>query len=184
MHNLFDLAIKEKNNTISMIEKSEFESLVIEFVEFSAPFLDTINPVKKAIAPLVEESCEKRNRTNSILNIWISSEDGQEEVLFRKYISTYRALGELCMDLLNFTEDLLSSCPHAIKSYNDFFDRVNILEPIINALLIAETIQIPLNSTLYRELIRYVAERYNEDETITMEKTTRLLHAFNNKKIK
>lgn len=181
-YNLFDLALKEKNNTLTEQEKITFESIVAEFVKFSEPFVETINPVKRAIAPLVEESCEKRNRTQSILRIWISSEDGQEKKLFQKHITTYRALGELCMDLLNFTEDLLSSCPNAMKSYNDFFERVNALEPVINALLVAEKVEISHSSVLYHELIRYIAERYSHGEHINTEKTTRLFHAFNIKK--
>jgi hypothetical protein len=180
--NLFDLAIKEKNSTLTVTEKTEFEAIVAEFVQFSEPFIDTITPARRAIAPLVEESCEKRNRTTSILRIWIKADDGQEQVLFKKHVSTYRALAELCMDLLNFTEDLLSSCPHAMKSYNDFFDRINTLEPIIDALLVTEDIQISHNGALYHELVRYIAERFNENETINIEKTARLLHTFYSKK--
>ncbi len=174
-----DLALKEKNNTITESEKAAFAHFIADFVSFSEPFIVNLNPVKAGIAPLIEESCQKRNRLKSLLLIWIASTNGSEKEMFKNYIQTYMALGELCMDLLNFTEDLLSSCPKAMKSYNDFYDRFAKIEPLIDALLIADKVEISHHGVSYYDLVRYIADHYSNNEQVTTEKTAKLYSTYN-----
>ncbi len=179
---LFDLAIKEKNGNITDAEKAVFEEFVQKFVEFSEPFIITLNPVKNTISSLIKESCQHRNREHSLLIVWTHSEDGTERAMFSHHIKTYRALAELCMDLLNFTEDLLSSCPKATKLYHDFFDRLSKIEPLVDALLVADQVTVSHHGVLYYDLVRYITEHYSHEEDVTAEKTTKLYNTYNIKK--
>ncbi len=179
---IFDLAVKEKNGTLSAIEKEAFSEFVLNFISFSESFIGTLNPVKAGIAPIIEESCQKRNRQESLLLPLTATQVGTEKELFKTHIQTYRALAELCMDLLNFTEDLLSSCPKALKSYNDFFDRLTKIEPLVDSFLVADKIEISHHSVAYQNLIRSITEQYSTNENVTAEKTAKLYHAYNIKK--
>lgn len=176
---LFDLAVKEKNNTLSECEKEAFSTFVKKFIAFSEQFLVDLRPAKSGIKPLVEEFCHKRNRANSLLLRWAQSENQSEKELFTTHIKTYKALGELCMDLLNFTEELLSSCPKAMKAFNDLLDRFSKLEPLLDALLVADKVELSHHSIAYHELIRHVSEHYSNNEPVTAEKTAKLYHAYN-----
>jgi len=180
--NIWDLGVMEKKGLLTDVERAVFEAIIQEFGTFSEPFLETLNPVKQGLAPVMQEFCIKRNRQQSLLLVWLDTVVGTEEAMFRIHIKTYRALAELCVDLLNFSEDLLSSCPKAIHAYHAFFDRVKKIEPFIDALLVADRIVISHSGVLYHELLKYVAEHYLVDETITAEKTAQLYHAYNIKK--
>lgn len=177
-----DLAVKEKQNTITDAERAGLTEFIADFVLFFGPFIVTLEPIKKNIAPLIEESCQRRNRSNSLLLAWTKIPDGTTEQLFHSHIKTYRALGELCMDLLNFMEDLLSSCPKAIKAYHDFIEHYLKVEPLVEALLKADHVVIYNHSELYYDLIKNIVEHYGHDEPVTAEKTTRLYNAYNIKK--
>lgn len=179
---LLDFALKEKHNTLTDADKSLFSSVIHEFIEFSEAFLATLNPVKQGLAPLIHEFCEKRGRKNSMLLTWCSTEVGKEAAVFHANIKTYRAICELCLDLLNFTDELLESCPNATQAYHDFSDRVTKLEPLIDALLVADRVTVSRSGVLYHELVRYVAEHYKTNEQVTAEKTAELYNKFNIKK--
>lgn len=180
--NLLDLGLHEKKGLLTAVERVAFRGIVDEFVAFSESFLETLNPVKQGLAPVIVEFCTKRTRQASVLLQWLDTPNGAEEVMFRSVVTSYRILAELCVDLLNFTEDLLCSCPKAMHSYHAFFDRVKKIEPFVDALLIADHVTISHSGVLYHELIRYVAERYHEEELVTAEKTAQLYHAYNIKK--
>lgn len=179
---LFDLAVKEKNNTLTDSEKDALSIFISDFVSFSEPFIANLNPAKGGIAPLIEESCQKRNRSTSLLLIWIKTEDGTEKEMFKAHISTYKALGEFCMDLLNFTDDLLNSCPKAMKSYHDFSNLLSKIEPLVDALLILDKIEITYHDASYCDLIRYIANHCTTNEQVTTEKITKLYNTYNIKK--
>jgi hypothetical protein len=177
-----DLAVKEKQNSITLTEREGLAEFIADFVLFFEPFIITLEPIKKGITPLIEESCQRRNRTKSLLLAWTKAPDGTTQELFRTNMITYRALAELCMDLLNFMEDVLQSCPKAIKAYHDFIDHYLKVEPLVEALLKADQIVIHRHSELYYDLIKNIVEHYGHDEQITMEKTTKLYNAYNIKK--
>ena len=181
-YKLLDLAVQEKNKLLTDAEKNLFAAIVEEFIEFSEAFLATLNPVKQGLAPLLKEFCEKRNRQNSMLLMWCTTEVGKERPVFHANIQTYRAICELCLDLLNFTDELLESCPKATQAYNNFIDRVTKLEPLIDALLVTDRITISRHGVLYHELVRYIAEHYGAGEQVTTEKTADLYHKYNVKK--
>jgi len=179
---LFDLAIKEKKNTITPLEREGLVDFIADFVLFFEPFIITLEPIKQGITPLVVESCQRRNRANSLLAAWTKTPEGGTEELFRTNIKTYRALGELCMDLLNFTEDILSSCPKAINAYHDFIDHYRKVEPLVDALLTADKVIISHHGDLYYDLVKYIVEHFAHDEQVTVEKTNKLYTSYNIKK--
>jgi hypothetical protein len=180
-YRLIDLALCERDGRLPVGHTIIFTEMVDGFMAFSESFIEALRPLKGALASLITESCEKRNQTNSLLLRWATSKDGAELDLFRQKINTYRLLGELCTELLHFTEDLLHSLPKALAAHEEFFARVVAIEPIIDTLLKADDIYLSHSSKTYHDLVRYVAEMYSIGEAVSKEKTTRL---YNNYKAK
>jgi hypothetical protein len=175
---LIDLALLEQARELPGDHGTVFSKMVLTFLAFSAQFIVTLRPLKGALNPLIEESRSYRGCPDSLLVLWTTSADGQEEDLFKKTITSYRILGELCTELLHFTRDLLDSCPKAIAAHEAFFERVKFLEPLIDELLAADGISMLHTSVAYHNLVRYIAEMYGTGEVVNQEKTTRLYRAY------
>jgi hypothetical protein len=90
--------------------KNNFERMV-------AQFIDQAKGVQKLLEKLIEESCYRRNRKNSILLTWASCREGHETVIFHTEVQSFKALVEFCHDLENYLVDLMYSCPKAMEQY-------------------------------------------------------------------
>lgn len=95
-----------------------------DFEEMVAPFINQARGTKMFLILSIEESCKRRQRTNSLLLAWANAPDGHETVLFHNEINTFQGLCDFCNDLTNFLGDLIETCPLAKEQYkkrrNDF----------------------------------------------------------------
>jgi hypothetical protein len=66
---------------------------------------------------LIGESCEKHNRSNSLLLDWARIEGDDETESFNKQVTNFTIFHEFCTDLVNFLEDLIRSCPKAQQQF-------------------------------------------------------------------
>lgn len=127
-HNLHDLC---RVSPSSPEEHAQLEACCQQakndFIELGSNFRSTGEYAKKFITKLIEESCEKRNRLNSVLLIWVAAEANQEEKLFADHIKTTTDLNTFLTDLYNFLSDIVRSCPRA---YNAFVERVKKIDMI------------------------------------------------------
>lgn len=97
-------------NTVLALAKKDFEELVGQFI-------NQAKGTKSFLVTLIEESCYRRNRKNSILLTWASSTEEHETVIFHTEVQSFRGLAEFCQDLENFLEDLMFSCPKAMDQF-------------------------------------------------------------------
>lgn len=91
-----------------------------DFDEASKPFREIVSMAKGFMKFLIEESCKKRNRVDSLLNVWAHS-DQKDEVLFDTHVKNIRDFAIFTTDLYNFLSDLVESCP---KAQAQFIQRV------------------------------------------------------------
>jgi hypothetical protein len=97
-------------NAVLVNAKSGFEELVGQFI-------GQASGTKSFLVILIEESCYRRNRKNSLLLTWATSPEEHETVIFHTEIQSFRALNDFCQDLINFLEDLMYSCPKAMDQF-------------------------------------------------------------------
>lgn len=97
-------------NALLAQAKRDFEDLVGQFI-------GQAKGTKSFLVTLIEESCYRRNRKNSILLSWANSTEEHETVIFHTEVQSFRGLAEFCQDLENFLEDLMFSCPKAMEQF-------------------------------------------------------------------
>jgi hypothetical protein len=173
-YSLYDLAVLERDNKLPQGSERLFAAMLQGFVDFSHQFIEELRPVKKILGDLVCESCTLHKRPDSLLLVWIKSGNVDEITLLKQNVTSFRGLGNLCKDLLNFTGDMMDTCPKATSACNDFIRRVKELTPLLDEILVSEGKKVDHASEYHKNMIRYVADRYNMGEEITKSKTVRL----------
>ena len=84
-----------------------------DFVQQVMHFLSSAQGAKGQMFTLIEESCSKRKRFDSLLLRWAAAREGDEERQFKEDIVSFAVFDIFCIDLINFLEDLMRSCPKA-----------------------------------------------------------------------
>ena len=90
-----------------------------DFIKWVMQFLGESRGAKLQMFMLIEESCGKRKRYDSLLLRWASAPEGEEERQFRKDIANFQVFDVFCTDLVNFLEDLMNSCPKAKAQFQE-----------------------------------------------------------------
>jgi len=67
----------------------------------------------------IKESCSLHNRLNSVLLIWAKAPEGQEDDAVDIHIHSFYEMAQFATDLMNFLDDMISSCPGAKKQFLD-----------------------------------------------------------------
>lgn len=87
--------------------------------EVALPLLDRLRRAKKHTLLLIQESCEKHNRTNSVLLEWAKTDDEHEIEAFMNKVDSFKTLGLLCLDLIHLIGDIIHSCPLAYQQFQE-----------------------------------------------------------------
>lgn len=118
----YDIACAEetwhKNNgtpTPSVIAQRDEQLKIIktDFLTCSKKLKVIAAGVKAFMGALIKQSCERRGRSNSILNLWAITPEEKEDAIFDEQVKTVGSFCTFCFDLIHFMEDLISSCPKA-----------------------------------------------------------------------
>ncbi len=104
------------------------------FENMSTKFRAVAQGTKKFMSILIEESCKKRNRINSILNIWGSTDQAKEEELFDVHVLNLGNLATFHTDLHNFLNDLMNSCPKAQRQFKEKVAKFNKIKNFLPSL--------------------------------------------------
>lgn len=99
----------------------ELNALLVEakrgFEDLVAQFIGQASGTKDILIMLIQESCHRRDRKNSLLLTWASAPDGHETVIFHTEVQSFKALNDFCQDLTHFLGDLTMSCPKACEQF-------------------------------------------------------------------
>ena len=87
--------------------------------EITEPFMKNANDIKEYMVQLIDESCTKRNRRDSLLLLWAQQKKGSELAYFKENLTSFSAINIFCNDLLTFLTDLVRSCPKAFGKYQE-----------------------------------------------------------------
>ena len=102
--------IKSKFHVTLVHAKKDFEEKVASFAKDS-------HGAKGQMLMLIDESCKKRGRTDSLLVTWADTKEGAEMQFFNEQIISFKGLDQFCTDLTNFLGDLMRSCPRAMAQF-------------------------------------------------------------------
>ncbi len=106
-----------------------------DFEKISEPFKKLGSNVKSIMAILIEESCQTRKRTDSLLLTWAKTDQHDEYALFDSHVKNSRDFAIFITDLYNFLGDLTESCPKARNQFNkrvEKYKKVKTLMPQTN----------------------------------------------------
>lgn len=87
--------------------------------EVAIPLLDKLRRGKKHTVLLIQESCEKHNRTNSVLLEWAKTDDEHEIEVFMNKLDSFKTLGLFCLDIIHLIGDIIHSCPIAYQQFEE-----------------------------------------------------------------
>jgi hypothetical protein len=87
--------------------------------EIAIPLLDKLRRGKKHTVLLIQESCEKHNRTNSVLLEWAKTDDEHEIEVFMNKLDSFKTLGLFCLDIIHLIGDIIHSCPIAYQQFEE-----------------------------------------------------------------
>lgn len=88
-----------------------------DFLEIGEKFLINLKNTRSLMIALIEESCQLRNNNTCYLLQWAQLNDEfNEKDIFRRDITSIKALTIFCKDLVNFLGDFAHSCPKAFEN--------------------------------------------------------------------
>lgn len=93
-----------------------------DFLNKVKPYMATARGAKKPMFMLIQESCKKRNRPDSILLRWGAAREEEEERQFEHDIVSFAIFDTFCTDLMNFMEDVIRSCPKALEQFKHMIE--------------------------------------------------------------
>lgn len=158
VYNLISLVHLEDKESLSSNTKKFLPRLVSDFLKFSAHFLETLRPVKSGLLEVIDTACAMRNRTDCLLLKWAHVNDNDEQELFAREITSYRALCTFCIDLKWFLNDLIYSCPKASKQYENITKRFHTIRTHVDEFLNKENKK--LNPKQYKTLLSLINKKY------------------------
>lgn len=88
-----------------------------QFMTRVKPFMANARGAKGQMLLLIEESCKKRKRFDSILLRWGAAREEEEARQFDKDIVDFKTFDTFCTDLIHFIEDVIRSCPKALAQF-------------------------------------------------------------------
>jgi hypothetical protein len=102
-------------------EKALLEHVKADFETRIKPFIEMGRSFKPQMLLFIGESLRlhKRNHPSNILLRWAETDGNNDMEAFYTYVNSFKDLSEFLYDLLNFLDDLISSCPKAKQLFID-----------------------------------------------------------------
>lgn len=158
----------------SHAKQALLKSMRRAFEEISLEFRPIARGAKPIMSLLILESCQARNRNDSLLVIWSNTKEHDEEELFDKHIISVKDFEIFLIDLYNYLTDMCNSCPKAMKQFNDSVERFNKIK--------SYTTSLKLNKDKESAFLKYATQALEHDHVnpgeITEEKIKELYHTF------
>lgn len=141
---------------------AELNDLLIQskafFVLNSQEFIQSGKGAKTILVVLIQEFCQKRGRSNSLLLEWAKTKEGYEAAMFDQRITTFTEYYDFCTDLANFMLDMIHSCPKAELQFKDRIEKWSIIKQLLPVVVRKAHIKIEAFNDI--EFLKYLKERY------------------------
>lgn len=120
-YSVVQLCELEENSLISKRETARLlGEMVDDFETISKQFQDIARSVKPIMAELIFESCRLRKRHDSLITRWAAPNAKDERALLNEHVKKIQDFEAFIVDLHNFLDDLLRSCPKGMKLYEEW----------------------------------------------------------------
>lgn len=132
---------------------------------------------KHITSKLIEESCKKRGRRNSVLLIWSAAPEEKENDVLYQEVHSFIEFEQFVVDMLNFFDDLIHSCPKAQEKFKARLQKWTKLKELMPQVLAPNE----LNSNVEAEFLKYFKEHHIDAhalEQINKALIQKLLHEF------
>lgn len=163
-----DLIKKESHYAAPEYEKlkDQLQSTLLkakdDFIEKSRKFRAIGAGSKHITSKLIEESCKKRGRRTSILLIWGNAPEDQEDQILYQEVHTFIDFELFVVDLLNFLDDLIHSCPKAQEKFKARLHKWTKFKEIVPAVLSTQELHTPFEA----EFLKYFKEHHIDSHSL------------------
>lgn len=107
----FEQEHKKNKRRIRKLHETCLEAIIQEISARSCSYAKLAHGAKSSLLVLINESCKQHNRSKSILQNWGQVKDGTESEQLYRDLKNMQLCAEFCQDMVNFLEDMMSSCP-------------------------------------------------------------------------
>lgn len=114
---------KENKEKISQLYQYMQNHIKEEFLKLTAPFLADARGAKGQMVVLITEWAQKAHRINSHLLNWAHTKESEEASALKSQIPTLKDFEQFCVDLVNFLESLMRSCPKACNQFKEILEQ-------------------------------------------------------------
>lgn len=122
----YDLALQKINaeHTKKMGPlKETLETIKKDIMKITEPFLAQARTAKQFLLPLMVEWSEKAGRPMSPLLRWHEENNGTEKDMFKRDANSFKRVSIFCVDLVDFNESIIFSCPRAYKQFKELYSQ-------------------------------------------------------------
>lgn len=135
-----------------------------DFIVQSNEFIENGRGAKNIMIVLIQEDCQKRNRSDSFLLDWAKTKEGQESTTFERHIKSFNDYYYFLTDLVNFLFDLMHSCPKAEAQFKDRVAKWSAAKEILPTVL--KKAHAKGDHVNEVEFLKYLKERYLDSLTL------------------
>ena len=107
----FEQEYKKSKRRIKKLHETCLGSIIQEISARSCSYAKLARGAKSSLLVLINESCKQHNRSKSVLQNWGQVKDGTESEQLYRDLKNVQLCAEFCQDMINFLEDMMSSCP-------------------------------------------------------------------------
>src|SRR5579863_541287 len=143
-----------------------------DFVVQSNEFIESGRGAKTIMIVLIQEDCQKRNRSDSLLLDWAQTREGQESTMFERQVTSFGQYYHFLTDLANFLLDLVHSCPKAELQFKDRVVKWSAVKTLLPVVL--KKAHVKSEQVNEIEFLKYLKERYL-DSILTNEITPQVI---------
>ena len=111
--------------SIQNYKKKLFDTYTKKFLQISHSYFNEIRHLKPVLVKILSVWAHQRNRTDSLVLLWASIENGKEEQFVKEYTPTLQAFYTFLVDIDMLLQDIMHSCP---KSYAKYLECKKIVE--------------------------------------------------------
>jgi len=151
-------SVDKKDIAIRAVLEELLTHAKADFIVQSNEFIESGRGAKNIMIVLIQEDCQKRNRSESFLLEWAKTKEGQESTAFERQIKSFGDYYHFLIDLVNFLLDLIHSCPKAEAQFKDRVEKWGAVKEILPVVL--KKAHVKGDHINEIEFLKYLKERY------------------------
>ncbi len=119
-YSVTQLSELEKEHSTNQELQNLLQEMIEDFERISLPFQQSVRSAKPIMETLILQSSKLRERGDSLLNKWADKSVIDDRVLFKEHMHTIKGFETFLIDLYNFLDDLVESCPKGLALYKKY----------------------------------------------------------------